>query len=92
MQTPLFSSTSNLNIETYYLFPIGNMARTKQTPRNPVLERLHQLLWVATYKERECLPNPPLRKQLKEGSNPANICYTKLQVESKSHIDIVLDC
>ena len=43
-------------------------------------------------KEKECLPNPPLRKHLKERSNPANICYTKLQVESKSHIDIILDC
>ena len=27
------------NIETYLLFSIENMARTKQTPRNPNLER-----------------------------------------------------
>ena len=35
----LFCSTFNISIEIYPLFSIGNMARTKQTPRNPVLER-----------------------------------------------------
>ena len=28
-----------MNIKISYLSPIGNMARTKQTPRNPIMER-----------------------------------------------------
>ena len=67
------------------------MARTKQTPRNPVLERLPTA--VGSNIQGKKMPSKPTpKKAIKGGSNPTNICYTKLPVESKSHIDIILDC
>ena len=69
MQTPLFSSTSNLNIEIYYLFPIGNMARTKQTSRNPVLERLSTAMGIDVQGKR--MPSKPTaKKAIKGGKQP----------------------
>ena len=56
------------------------MARTKQTPRNPVMERPSTAMgsdMAGENMERECQPNPHLGKQLKEENNCVNTYYTK---------------
>ena len=79
MRTLLFSSTSNLNInininvnlniETYYLYLIEKMARTKQTPRNPALERLPTAVGSDVQGKR--MPSKPTSmKAIKGGKQP----------------------
>ena len=76
MQTPLFSSTCNLNIETYCLFSIGNMAQTKQTPRNPVLERPSTAMGSDVQGKR--IPSKPTtKKAVKGGKQPCKHILNK---------------
>ena len=65
----MFSSTCNLNIEIYPLFSIGNMARTKQTPRNPVLERPSAAVG-SDVQERRIPSKPSTKKITKGGKQP----------------------
>ena len=74
------------------------MARTKQTPRNPNLERPSAAMGSDVQETRA--PSKPTSKKLvtKGGNNPKNICYTnylnghQLLVELRNHIDIIWDC
>ena len=68
------------------------MACTKQTPRNPVLERPSAAVG-SDVQERRVPSKPTTKKVSKEESNLANICYIKYLneihqlVELRSHID-----
>ena len=72
------------------------MARMKQTPRNPVLERPLAAMGIDV-QERRVPSTLLLRKYQMEENNLANIYYIKhlnenqLLVELKSHLDIVQD-
>ena len=61
----MFSSTCNLYIEVYPLFSIGNMACTKQTPRNPVLERPSAAMGSDVQERR--IPSKPSTKKITKG-------------------------
>ena len=65
----MFSSTCNLNIEVYPLFSIGNMTHTKQTPRNPVLERRSAAMG-SDVQERRVPSKPSTKKITKGGKQP----------------------
>ena len=65
----LFSSTCNLNIEIYPLFSIGDMAHTKQTPRNPVLERPSAAVG-SDVQERRIPSKSSTKKITKGGKQP----------------------
>ena len=73
------------------------MARTKQTPRNPVLERPSTAVGSDIQGKRMPTKLTP-KKAVKGGKQPCkhmlhkHLNNTQLLVESKSHIDIVLDC
>ena len=61
----MFSSICNLNIDIYPLFSIGNMAHTKQTPRNPVLERPSAAVGSDVQESR--IPSKPSTKKITKG-------------------------
>ena len=75
------------------------MAHTKQTPRNPNLERPSAAMGSDVQERR--IPSKPTSKKIatKGGKQPhANICSTdylkglQLLVELRNHIDIIQDC
>ena len=53
----------------YYLYPIGDMAHTKQTPRNPVLERPLTAMG-ADVQERRAPTKPATKKMPFRGKQP----------------------
>ena len=73
----MFSSTCNLNIEIYPLFSIGNMACTKQTPRNPVLERPSAAVG-NDVQERRIPLKPSTKKITKGGKQPQKHLLQKM--------------
>ena len=74
------------------------MAHTKQTPRNPNLERPSAAMGSDVQERR--VPSKPTSKKIatKGGNNLTNICYIgylnrpQLLVELRNHIDIVWNC
>ena len=61
----LFHSTCYLNIEIYPLYSLGNMEHTKQTPRNPVLERPLAAMGIDVQERR--VPSKPATKMIPYG-------------------------
>ena len=74
------------------------MVCTKQTPRNPNLERPSAAMGSDVQERR--VPSKPSSKKIatKEGNSLTNICYTNylngphLLVELRNHTDITQDC
>ena len=65
--------------ENYFLFSLGNMAHTKQTPRNPSLERPTTAMGSDIQPERR-VPSKPTSKKLatKGGKQPHKHLLHKL--------------
>ena len=55
----------------YHLYPIGDMAHTKKTPRNPVLERPLTAM-SADVQERKAPTKPATKKMPLGGKQPPN--------------------
>ena len=78
MLTPcLFCYTYHLSIEIYPLFSLGNMAHTKQTPRNPNLERPSAAIGSDVQERR--VPLKPTSKKIatKGGKQPLKTYVTQ---------------